>query len=116
VLHSQFVKVRGHSIGFIRVGPGFDEFFFKVVIDCFVWSGRSGNGQNPVLRTSFPLVDVRATHVSESVGDFLPGIHHKWMHSVHKLVEAEFVKKVVGLLSVSVEGEGLLSLEGFFVS
>ena len=81
------------------------------ILNRSVWSGRSGNGQNPVLRTSFPLVDVRAVHVSEGVGDLLPRIYHDWVHSVYELIETEFMKKVVGLLLVSFEDGGFFSLE-----
>jgi hypothetical protein len=35
---------------------------------------------------------------------------------IHKLVEAEFMEKVISLASVSVEDERLFSLEGFVVS
>ena len=101
---------------FVCVGPRLDEFFFKIVIDCPVWSRRGGNGQDPVLRTLFPFVDVRATHVGEGVGDFLPWIHHDWVHSVHELIKVEFVKEMIGFLSVPVEDGGFFPLEGFFVS
>ena len=63
-----------------------------------------------------PLVDVRAIHIGESVGDFLPRVRHDRVHGVHELIETEFMKKVVGLLSVSVKDERLFSLEGFVVS
>ena len=104
------------SIGFVCVGPGLDEFFFKVVVNCFIQSGRSGNGQDPVLCTLFPFVEVQAAYVGEGVGDFLPWVHHDRVRGIHKLVETEFVKKAVGLLSVSVENRGFFSLEGFLVS
>ena len=50
------------------------------------------------------------------MGDFLPWIRHDQVCGIHKLVKTKFVEKVIGLLSVSVENEGLVSLEGFFVS
>jgi hypothetical protein len=93
-----------------------DEFFFKIVVDRFVWSGRSGNGQNPVLHASFPFVDVWAIHIGEGVCDFLPWVHHDRMRGIHELVKTKFVEEMVGLLSVSVEDRGFFSLEGFFVS
>ena len=103
-------------MGFIRVGSRFGEFFFEVFIDCFVWSGGGRNGQDPVLCTSFPFVDIQAIHIGEGVGDFLPRFHHNWLGGVHKLVKVEFVEESVGLLSVSVKNRGFSSLEGFFVS
>ena len=98
-------------IGFVRIGPGLDKFFLKVFIDRFVWSGRSRNGQDPVLRASFPFVDVQATHIDEGVGDLLPRIRHDWVCGVHELIEAEFVKETIGLLSVSVKDKGFFPLE-----
>ena len=103
-------------IGFIYVGPGLDKFFLKVFIDHFVWSRRSGNGQNPVLRASFPFVDVWAVHVCQGMSDLLPWVRHDRVCGVYELVKAEFVEEMVGLLSVSVEDKGFLSLERFFVS
>ena len=50
------------------------------------------------------------------MGDFLPRVRHDRVRGVHKLVETEFMKKVVGPLSISVEDEGFFSLEGFFIS
>ena len=50
------------------------------------------------------------------MGDFLPWVRHDWVRGIHKLVKAKFVEEMVGLLSVSIEDEGLFSLEGFFVS
>jgi hypothetical protein len=37
------------------------------------------------------------------------------MRSVHELIKAKLVEKVVGLLSVSVEDRGFFPLEWFFV-
>ena len=89
---------------------------FKVVVNCSIWSGRSGNGQNPVLRTSFPFVDVRAVHISEGVGDLLPRIHHNWVRSIYELIESKFVEEMIGVLSVSIENRGFFSLEWFIIS
>ena len=102
-------------MGLIRVGPGLDEFFFEIFIDRLVRSGRSGNGQNPILRTLFPFVNIRATHIGEGVGDFLPWIHHDWVHSVHELIKSEFVKESISVSSVSVEDRRFFSLEWFVV-
>ena len=98
-------------IGFVCIGPRLDEFFFKVVVDCSVWSRRGGNGQDPVLHTSLPFVDVRAIHISEGMGDFLPWIRHDWVRSVHKLIESKFVEELIGVLSVSVKDGGFFSLK-----
>ena len=103
-------------IGFVCVGPRLDKLFLKVFIDRFFWSGRSGNGQNPVLCTSFPFVDVWAIHIGEGVGGLLPWIHHDRVCGVHELVKTKFVKELVGLMSISVEDKGFFPLEWFFVS
>ena len=103
-------------IGFVCVSPRLDEFLFKIVVDRSVWSRRGGNGQDPVLRASFPFIDVWAAHISEGMGDFLPWIHHDWVCSVHELIKAEFVKKMVGLLSVSFEYRGFFPLEWSVIS
>ena len=116
MLHSQLVKVCGCSIGFVCVGPRLNEFFLKIFIDCSVWSRRSRNGQDPILCASFPFIDVRAMHISEGMGDFLPRIDHNWVCGVHELIKAELVKKVVGLSSVPFEDGGFVSLEWFVVS
>jgi hypothetical protein len=50
------------------------------------------------------------------VGDLLPRVRHDRVRGIHKLVETEFMKKVVGLLSVSIEDERFFPLEGFIVS
>ena len=98
-------------MGFVCISSGLNKFFLKVFINCFVWSGRSGDGQNPVLRASFPFVDVWATHIGEGVGNLLPRIHHDWVCGVHELIEVEFIKEMIGLLSIPVEDEGFVSLE-----
>ena len=102
-------------IGFIHIDPRLNKFFLKVLIDRFVRSRRSRDGQNPILRTSFPFIDVQATHISEGVGNFLPRVHHDQVRGVHELVEVEFVKEKIGLLLVSVEDKGFFPLEWLFV-
>jgi hypothetical protein len=102
-------------IGFVCVGPRLDKIFFEIFIDCFVWSRRGGNGQDPVLRASFPFIDIRATHIGEGVGNFLPRIHHDQVCSVHELIEAKFMKEAISFLSVSFEDGGFFPLEWFFV-
>jgi hypothetical protein len=116
VLHSQVIEVCGGSVWFVCVGPRLDKFFLEIFVDSSVWSGRSRDGQNPVLCTSLPFVDVRAIHISERVGDFLPWVHHYWVCSVYELIESEFVEKMIGFLSVSVEDRGFFPLEWFVVS
>ena len=116
VLHLQLVEVCGGSIGLICVCPGLDEFFFEIVVDCSIWSGRSRNGQDPVFRASFPFVNVWATHISEGVGDFLPWIDYHWVRGVHELIKGKLVKEVVGRLSISFEGRRFFPLERFVVS
>ena len=112
-MHAQLVEVCGCLIGFVCVGPGLNEFFFKIIVNCSIWSGRGGDGQNPVLRTSLPLVDIRAIHVGEGVGDLLPWIHHDRVCGVYELIETKFVEEVVGPLSVPFEDRGLFPLEWF---
>ena len=102
-------------MGFICVGPGLNEFFFEIFIDRLVRSRRSGNGQDPILRASLPFIDIRATHIGEGVGNFLPWIDHDRVRSIHELVEAEFVKEVISFLLVSVEDWGFFPLEWFFI-
>ena len=116
ILHPQLVKFCCSTIWFIHVGPEFNNFFFKVLIDHSVWSGRSRNGQDPVLRALFSFVDIWSVNVGEGMGHFLPWIRHDGMCSIHKLVMAKFVEEFVGLLSVSIEDRGFFSLEGFFNS
>ena len=116
VLHPQPVKVRGCSVGFICVSPRLDEFLFEIVVNGSIRSGRSGNGQYPVLRASFPFVDVRATHISEGVGDFLPWIDHDGMRGVYELIEVQLVKEVISCSSVSFKDWGFFSLEEFVIS
>ena len=98
-------------IGFVRISPGLDKFFLEVLIDRFVWSRRSRNGQDPVLRASFPFIDVWATHIGEGVGDLLPWIYHDQVRGVHELIEAEFVKETISLLSVSIKDKGFFPLK-----
>ena len=98
-------------MGFVHIGPGLDKFFLEVFIDHFVRSGRSGNGQDPVLHASFPFIGVRATHIGEGVSDLLPRVHHNWVHGVYEQVKAEFVKEMISLLSVSVKDVGFFPLE-----
>ena len=102
-------------IGLIRVGPRLGKFFFKVFVNHFVWGRRSGNGQNPILHTSFPFVDVWAIHIGKGMGDLLPWVHHDQVCGIHKLVKAEFMEKSIGLLLISIEDGGFFSLEGFFI-
>ena len=45
------------------------------------------------------------------MGDLLPRIRHDRVRGVHELVEAEFVKEMIGLLSVSVKDKGFFPLE-----
>ena len=49
------------------------------------------------------------------MGDLLPRVLHDRVRGVHKLIETEFVKESVGLLSVSIEDGQFFSLEGFFI-
>jgi hypothetical protein len=114
-LHPQPVKVHGCSVRFICVGPRLDEFLFEVFVDRSVRSRRSRDGQNPVLCTPFPFIDVWAAHVREGVGNFLPWIHHYWVRSVYELIEAKFVEEVIGCLSVSFEDWRFFPLEGFII-
>ena len=114
-LHSQFVKFCGCVIGFIDISSRLDEFFLKVFIDRFVWSRRNGNGQDPVLRALFPFVDVWAIYIGEGMGYFLPWIHHNWVRRVHELIEVQFLKEMISLLSVSFKDGGFSPLEWFFV-
>jgi hypothetical protein len=102
-------------VGFICVRPRLNKFFFEVFIDRFVQSRRGRNGQDPVLCTSLPLIDIWATHIGEGVGDFLPWIHHDRVCSVHKLIESKFVEKMIGLLSISFEDGGFFPLERSFI-
>ena len=102
-------------VGFVCISPQLDEFFFEVVVDGFAWSRRCGSGQDPNLRTSFPFINVQPIDVCEGVGDLLPQVLHDWVCGVHKLVETEFVKEPISLLSVSVEDGGFFPLKGFFV-
>ena len=88
VLHPQFVEFHCGMVGFICIDPRLEEFFFKVFIDPFVWSGRSGNGQDPILCASFPFVDTWSIHISEGMGKFLPRVRHDRMCGIYKLVEA----------------------------
>ena len=103
-------------MGLVCVSPGLNELFFEIVVNGSIWSGRSGNGQYPVLRTSFPFINVRATHISEGVGDLLPWIDHDWVRGVYELIEAKFVEEVIGCLSVSFEDRRCFSLEGLVIS
>ena len=102
-------------MGFICVSPRFDKFFLKVFIDRFVWSRGSGNGQDPVLRASFPFVDVWAIHIGEGMGDFPPWVCHDQVRSIYELVKAKFVEETISLLSISVENEGFSPLEWFVI-
>ena len=63
-------------IGFVHISPRLDKFFLEVFIDRFVWSGRSRNGQDPVLHVSFPFIDVWTIYIGEGMGSLLPWIHH----------------------------------------
>ena len=49
------------------------------------------------------------------MGNFLPWVHHDRVCGIHKLVKAEFMEKFIGLLLVSIEDRGFLSLEGLFI-
>ena len=77
---------------------------------------RTGSSSRQGVRKGNKGGKVVTIHIGEGVGDLLPRVRHDRVCGIHKLVEMKFVKKVVGLLSVSVENEGLFSLEGFFVS
>ena len=111
MLRSQFVEFCSCAVGFVRIGPRLDKFFLKIFIDHFVWSGRSRNGQDPVLHASFPFVDIWATHIGEGVGDLLPRIYHDWVCGIHELIEVEFVKETISLLLVPIEDRGFFPLE-----
>ena len=115
MLYSQFTKFGCCTMRFICVDPRLDEVFLEVFVDRFIWSRRGGNGQDPVLRTSFPFIDVWAAYMGEGMGDLLPWIHHDQVCGVYELVKTEFVKEVIGLLSVSVEDGGFFPLEWFFI-
>ena len=52
-------------MGFVHVGPRFNELLFKILVDHSVQSGRCRNGQNPVLCALFPLIDIRAIYIGE---------------------------------------------------
>ena len=45
------------------------------------------------------------------MGDLLPWIHHDRVRGVHKLIEVEFVKEMIGLLLVPIEDKGFFPLE-----
>ena len=84
-------------------------------MDHFVWSRRSGNGQDPVLHTSFPFVGAQAIYVGEGMGYLLPWVYHNWVWGIHELVKVKFVEEMIGLLSVSIKDGGFFPLEWFFI-
>ena len=74
------------TVGFIGVSPGLNEFFLEVIIDGVGWSGRCGNGHNPVLHTSLPFIDVGSGQIDEDVRNFAPGILHNGVEVVYELI------------------------------
>ena len=115
VLHPQLVELCGCTVGLVCISPGLNELFLEVFVDRFVWSRRSGNGQNPVLHASFPFADIWAIHIGEGMGDLLPRVHHDRMCGVHELVKAKLVKETIGFLSVSIEDKGFFPLKWFSI-
>ena len=69
----------------------------------------------PVLCASLPFVNIRATHIGEGMGDFLPRVRHDRMCGIHELVKTKFVEEMVGFLSVPVKNRRFLSLEWFSI-
>jgi hypothetical protein len=115
VLHAQLVEFCCRAVGFIGIGPRFDEIMLKFIVGSEErWTGYR-IGQNPDLHTPLPLIDSGAHQVCQGMRYSTRRVDHNQVCRIHKLVEFEFVNESVGGLSVSVEDEGFFPLKGFVV-